>query len=733
MMDLSFKIRQAKSFRTRIQYPALKHKPGCCAHLQALLDPMEGVADAKVRPETGSIILVHPDHPVDIRTIISVIQDQRPVLQQLALDEPPKTQSPLRGEACPAQRDTSFHVSGTTLILSGLYMGWLMVKRVLAPVAPAASLLARVVTIPGLLALWLALPIQRQAIENYKTTGRIDMSFVSTGLLAVSLFTGNIMTALAVAWLYNLSGWTESRIKQHTRRLVRDMLTGQQTHAWKLVDGIEVQVRTGDLVPGDIIVLGNGNAIPVDGTVIQGAALVNESAMTGESLPLEKTDRQTVLAGTYVEDGNIHVRVDKTGEDTRMAAIVRLIESAQTDLGERGRASLKFSQVMVPVSLTLAAGVFLMTGSLFLAITTIMVTCPCALRLSTSAAVSSAIGAAAAKGILIKGGSQVEIAGTVDTLVLDKTGTLTDAVSHVTDILPLDRRYKENTILGLAAATLQTWNHPLSRAVVQAAHERNIALPPCEDRNLFVGRGVEATIKGKTGKRTIIAGSRQFMAERGMDPSDKAGCEVMPGTTGAPESAVFVATESHLIGCIHAGHVIRGDANTATMERLRTLGVSHIAMLTGDTREGAMSLVTRLDFDESKWGMSPEDKAAWVDARRKDFPGEVIAVVGDGINDTPAFSKSDLSFAVGEAGEDLTLAYADIVLQKGGIGAVADTLSLGRDTLARLKESYAMAVGLNLLTLGGMMIGIFSPLVGALVHNMVTLAAVSNAVRITID
>ncbi len=731
MMDLSFKIRQAKPFRTRIQYPALRHKPACCQHIETLLAPLDGVVGVEVRPETGSIILVHPNQPIKIRTISTLVQDQHPVLQKLRSAKPLQKARALQGAACPEQADKTFHVSGATLIISGLYMGWLMVKRVLAPVAPAASLLARVVTIPGLLALWLAIPIQRQAIENYKTTGRIDMSFVSTGLLAVSLFTGNIMTALAVAWLYNLSGWTESRIKRHTRRLVRDMLTGQQTHAWKLVDGVEVQVNTLDLVPGDIIVLGNGNAIPVDGTVIQGTALVNASAMTGESLPLEKTDGQTVLAGTFVEDGSIHVRVDKTGEDTRMAAIVRLIESAQTDLGERGRASLKFSQVMVPVSLTLAAGVFLMTGSLFMAITTIMVTCPCALRLSTSAAVSSAMGAAAAKGILIKGGSQVEIAGKVDTLVLDKTGTLTDSVSHVTDIRRLDRRYKENTILGLAAATLQPWNHPLSRAVARAAHERDIALPPCEDRNLFVGRGVEAKIKGKTGSRTIIAGSRRFMVERGVEPSNLASSEVMQGGDGIPESVVFVAAENHLIGCIHAGHVIRGDAQAATMERLRTLGVSHIAMLTGDTREGAMPLVAHLDFDESKWGMSPEDKAAWVDARRNNFPGEVIAVVGDGINDTPAFSKSDLSFAVGEAGEDLTLAYADIVLQKGGIGAVADTLYLGRDTLARLKGSYAMAIGLNLLTLGFMITGIFSPLVGALAHNMITLAAVSNAARIT--
>lgn len=715
-MDLTFKIRQARSFRTRIQYPGLRHQADCCAHIRDLLTPLKGVENVEVRPRSGSIVLVHPDHPLDINRVTGLVASGAAELENLAAGSPAVSGSPFSPPA--------YHVSGLPLLASGLYIGWLLIRRIMAPIAPAASLVYRVVSIPGLVALWLARPIQRQAVDNFKSTGRIDMSFVSTGLLYLSLFTGNVVTALAVAWLYNLSGWTESRVRQHTRRLVREMLTGRQAHAWKLVNGAEVKVDAASLLPGDTIVLAQGNSVPVDGTVVLGTALVNEAAMTGESMPRIRAVGQTVLAGTLVEDGSVRVRVDKTGEDTRLAAIVRLIESAQNDLGDMGRASVKFSRIMVPVSLGLASVVFLMTGSLFTAITTIMVTCPCALRLSTSAAVSTAMGRAAARGILIKGGSQVETAGRVDTLVLDKTGTLTDSVARVTEIHPIDRRYREKTILGLAASTLQTGNHPLSRAVVREAFERGVELPACLNRRHFVGRGVEARIQGRTGEKTIIAGSGKFMAERGLDPAGSAGPS---GSENIPESLVYVANANRLLGCIHAGHVIRKDATPDTMNRLRQMGVSHIVMLTGDTREGTRELVKRLAFDDVIWGMSPEDKAAWVTRHRTAHPDAVVAVVGDGINDTPAFSKSHLSFAVGEAGEDLTLEYADIVLQQGGIGAVADTLAQGRESLAVLRQSYAIAIGLNVLTMGLMLTGIFSPLAGALAHNLITLTAVANA------
>ncbi|MGD9824355.1 heavy metal translocating P-type ATPase [Desulfobacter sp.] len=732
---MKFKLRQAKPFRTRIQFPGLRHRPACCAYVQKRLESLEGVPLAAVRPATGSIVLVHPQGPPDLRAVIDFVFSLAPVLNEMSADEivaggKSAARTAVETLQRPNDTDGSFHVSGPTLFLSGIYIAWLMLKRIFAPVPAPVTFAARLVSLPGLLALWLALPIQRQAVENFKNTGRVDMSFISTGLLYISLFTGNILTALAVAWLYNLSGWMESRIREHTRKAVRDMLTGRRTHAWKLVDGVEVRVDADTLMPGDTIVLSHGNTVPVDGRVVKGTVLVNESAMTGEGMPVVKVQDQAVLAGTLVEDGYAWVIVEKTGDQTRMAAIIRLIESARADLGDVGRASLKISQYMVPVSLALAGAAFFMTGSLFLAIATMMVTCPCALRLSSSTAVSVAMGQAAARGILIKGGSHVEAAGRVNILVLDKTGTLTQTAARVTRVQNMDRRYKKETILKLAAAALGSLNHPLSRAVVLKASELGLDLPACEAKKMVVGQGVEARVQTRTGVKTLLAGSRNFMTAHGLDLADTAPPS-RPGTgRGArSDSIVFVALENHILGCIHAAHAVRPDASPDTMARLKGLGISRIVLLTGDTREGTRDLMGQLPFDEVHWGMSPEDKARWIELKKKETPGAVIAMVGDGINDTPAFSRSHLSFAVGEAGEDLTLECADIVLQQGGLGKVAESLTLGRHALSVIRESYALAIGLNSVTLVLMLSGLLPPFAGALIHNLITLGAVTNAAR----
>ncbi|WP_321495983.1 heavy metal translocating P-type ATPase [uncultured Desulfobacter sp.] len=724
---MKYKLRQATPFRTRIQFPALRHRPACCSHIQKQLGSLSMFHLVEVRPASGSIVLVHPQAPLDLKGVIDFILSFKPVLDGMSDAQASAVVSPLHRSKT---TDRSFHVSGHSIFLSGVYIGWIMLWRIFAPVPAVGTLATRLVSLPALLTVWLAMPIQRQAIENLKTTGRVDMSFISTGLLYVSLFTGNIMTALAVAWLYNLSGWMESRIREHTRKAVRQMLTGRQTHAWKLVDGVEVRVEAQTLMPGETIVLNHGNTVPVDGRVVKGTVLVNESAMTGESMPVVKTQDQTVLAGTLVEDGYAWVIVEKTGDQTRMAAIIRLIESAQTDIGQMGRTTLKISQYMVPISLALAGAAFFMTGSLFLAIATMMVTCPCALRLSTSTAVSVAMGQAAAQGILIKGGTHVETAGRVNTLVLDKTGTLTQSAARVFRVQNMDRRYKEETILKLAAAALGSLNHPLSRAVVLKARELGLGIPACEARKMVVGQGVEASVQTGTGIKTLLAGSKVFMEAMGLDVPETACSDLSEtGCDTRSDSMIFLSLENHIIGCIHTTHALRPDADPDTMARLKDIGISRIVLLTGDTREGTRDLIGQLCFDGVHWGMSPEGKAQWIDRTKKEKPDAVIAMVGDGINDTPAFSRAHLSFAVGEAGEDLTLECADIVLQQGGLGKVAQSLDLGRHALAVIQESYALAIGLNSATLMLMLSGLISPFAGALIHNLITLGAVTNAAR----
>lgn len=552
------------------------------------------------------------------------------------------------------------------------------------------------------------------------------MGLISTGLLYIALFTGNVLAALVVFWLFNLSSRLEDRIRIRTRQAVREMLSGNVHTAWLVRDDVEIEVEVDSLVPDDIISLRPGNTIPVDGTVIRGEALVNEATLTGEGMAVAKHTGDLVLAGTILEKGDILVRVDKAGDQTRLAAIIRLIENAETDPGDLQLTSQRFSQAMVPVSLILAASAFVFTGSLLQAMAVLIITCPCALRLSTSAAISSAMSRAAIDGILIKGGRYIEIAGKVNILALDKTGTLTETASEVETVTVLDKRFKPDTIIQLAASAQKTWPHPLSRAVTNRAKKMELPLLSCDNTNLVVGQGIRAEIKKSNNKKRILVGSSSFMEQNqiSLPRQFTQGKEKELSGTGR----LYVACNDRLIGLIETRSRVRGNVVQA-VKQLRAMGVDRIILLTGDHKSGTNGLQERFGFDAVHWGQSPEDKASWIKNWKARHPEDIVAMVGDGINDTPAFATSDLSLAIGECGADVTVEYADIVLQRGGIDQVATTLALGGKTLATIKESYAIAISINAGTLIMTTLGIISPVSGALLHNMITVAAVTNAAK----
>jgi len=725
MPAIIYSIKHRQPYRTRIRFCQLKRQKELCAIVQKSLLSVPGIKNVLVRDTSGSVIVEHPDRAVALSIIITIVTEKQ-LEHTDTIPALPSSGSKCTSSciSCSNNSTQKNHVSGRILLFSGLYIFYLLAKRLFTTVVIPTTFVARIFTLPALVALGLSRSIQRQAIENYKQTGKADMGLISTGLLYISILTGDVLAALAVFWLFNLSSWLEDRIKTRTRQAVREMLSGKVHNAWLVKDGAEIEVVVESLEPGDIISLRLGNTIPVDGTVTEGFSLVNESTLTGEGMPVIKQTGDTVLAGTVLEEGDIFVRVDKAGEETRLAAIIRLIETAETDPGELQLTSQRFSQAMVPVSLLLAASAFIFTGSLLQAMAVLIITCPCALRLSTSVAVSSAMSRAAIDGILIKGGRYIEIAGKVNVLVLDKTGTLTDMASEVATVTVLDKRYKSDTVLQLAASAQKTWPHPLSRAVTNKADKRKLPLLPCEETNLVVGQGVQATVGKAKNTKSILVGNRSFMETNQISCSHKVVARKQKEISGA--SRLYVACNDRLVGLIETQSQVRGDV-TQGIKQLRTMGVEHIVVLTGDHKSGTNGLKERFGFDEVCWSQSPEDKASWIKNWKTNHPEDIVAMVGDGINDTPAFATADLSLAIGEGGADVTVEYADIVLQRGGIDQVATTLALGRKTLTTIKESYAIAISMNGATLGMTTLGAISPVAGALLHNMITVAAVTNA------
>ena len=724
MPIIKYSVKHRQAYRTRVRFCHLKRCQDLCAVIEKRLLDVSGITSVLVRNTSGSVIIEHPDGKVALSTIFDiVISAQSDGLIQTPSQQASKSTHSASCISCSSNSSTqNNHVSGKVLLVSGLYILYLFAKRLFTTVIIPTTFIGRVFTLPALAALGLSRPIQHQAIENFKQTGKADMGLISTGLLYISILTGDVLAALAVFWLFNLSSWLEERIKTRTRQAVREMLSGKVQNVWLVKEGAEIEVEVNSLEPGDIISLRLGNTIPIDGTVVKGEALVNESTLTGEGMPVIRQKDDTVLAGTVLEEGDILVRVDKAGEETRLAAIIRLIETAESDPGELQLTSQRFSQAMVPVSLVLAASAFVFTGSLLQAMAVLIITCPCALRLSTSVAVSSAMSRAAIDGILIKGGRYIEIAGRVNVLVLDKTGTLTDMASEVATVTVLDKRFKESTILQLAASAQKTWPHPLSRAVTNKAEKLGLPLLICEETDLVVGQGVKAKIKSSN--KGVLVGSRHFMEKNQISCSHKVIARRQKEISGA--SRLYVACNNRLIGLIETRSKVRGDVAQG-IKKLRTMGIDHIVLLTGDHKTGTNGLKERFGFDEVCWSQSPEDKASWIKNWKAKHPEDIVAMVGDGINDTPAFATANLSLAIGEGGADVTVEYADIVLQRGGIDQVATTLALGRKTLGTIKESYAIAISMNAATLGMTTFGLISPVAGALLHNMITVATVTNA------
>ncbi len=704
-MPVRFTVRHHSFYRSRLHLPLLKGNAALCREVAKRADLFPAIDHLEARPRTGSLILLHRQGFADFKIVVAAIETMG---EKFAA--PPV--SPTLQKQTGRKR---YHVSGFSLLCSGLYLLYHSVKRVVTAAVPFSLF-----QLPALITLGLAWPIQRQAVDNLRKNGRPDMGMISTGLLYYSLFAGNVLAAYTIFWLFNLSSWLESRIQRRTRQTIRDMLLTREESVWLQRNGAEIEVAASSLQPGDRIVLRLGSVVPVDGIIRQGQAFIDESLLTGEAQAMARTVGDQVLSGTVVSGGEIVVTAEKTGEETRIAGIVRMVETAENDPGDMQRFSQRLSQTMVPLSIGIATAGFLITGNMMQAMALVVIGCPCVLRLSSSVAVSTQVARASQEGILIKGGRYLELAARMDTLVVDKTGTLTVTDGQQPDITVLDHRFSRQDLLQLAASMQQVWPHPAGRQLQTMAAAEGLELLPLEKAAFTVGAGVGALLDGEE----ILFGSKSFLIDAGVPfPADKQ--KIIAQYEGSG-SRLLLARNGQCLALFTAGHKLRGGERAA-LARLRTGGIRHLVLLSGDSANSVENIGRELGFDLVLGGRSPEEKAAWITAYRQKNPAAIIGMVGDGINDTPAFAAADIGIAIADGGADVTVEYGDIVVQYGGITQVARLQELAMETERKIKKGYSAAIGLNSLAIVGTASGLFSPLTGALIHNGITVAVVGYA------
>lgn len=546
--------------------------------------------------------------------------------------------------------------------------------------------------------------------------------------VGATLLLGESVTGLSVIWLIQLGRLLEEITLRRSRLAIADFMDLAPPEAWKLTPSPAPggkpalrQTAVEALEKHDVVRIFHFEKVPLDGKVVAGEALVQESFLTGEALPKEKRVGDTVYAGSLVESGEIDVEVTSLVHETLIARMVAAVQDLQERRAPIERIANRFASRFVPISLGLAAATLLLTRDWTKAVTMLVIACPCAAGLATPTAVSASIGGAAKRGILIKGGVHLEGAARVDAVVIDKTGTLTLGAPSLTAarLTPAGQRRGEDACIRLAGAVERHATHPLALAIVKEARRRGLEPAPVADYAPRPGLGVEGVAEGVH----IQVGSRAFFERLGVHVDDD-GADLPDPSMRAAQSLVHLALDGEHAATFAIADAVRPEARGA-LQAIRRLGVRRVLLATGDRQAPARFVAEALGIDEVHAEMLPQDKFDLIDRLRAE--GHRVAMVGDGINDAQALAHADVSIAMGEGRCDLAIETADVTLARNDLFLVPEALVIAKHALRTIHQNFAASIGVNLVGLGFGAIGRLSPFSAAVVHNLSTIAVVLNS------
>ncbi len=705
--------------RVRVQCRALGYLATYAAEIRQRLEDLSPIGKAKVNIVTENVLLHYDQTQVSAQDVLELTElvigsysltaykaeraeQNRPTVNERRLQEGSLSEMLVR-------------IAVTTATLAFYFL------RKPSGHGPA-TLIARFLTIPSLTASSLAVPIFRSGLHSLATNFRPNADTLSATAILASIATGRGLSALTIVWLADIAELLTAYTMDRTRRAIREMLSVGEEVVWRLREnGSEERVDLDQIHAEDRIMVHTGEKISVDGVVESGEAAVDQASITGEYMPLRKVDGDQVFAGTVVKSGRLVIRAVKVGDQTAVARIVHMVEEATHRKANIQTIADRFSAQFIPVNFLLALIVYLVTRKSSRALNMLIIDYSCGVRLSTATALSAAICSAARNGILIKGSNYLELLAEADTLIFDKTGTMTVGRPEVTSVIPMKADASARDVLEYAGAAEETSTHPMAAAVVEKVRRSGWQIPAHRDTQVHTARGVETRVDG----RTIRVGSRRFMQENAIELAPA--LEAVNRLVRSGENIVYVAEDGELLGVLGIQDALRENMKKA-INRLRYSGIDDIVLLTGDVEQHAEIIADRMTVDRYRAEAMPDDKAETV--LKLQSKGTHVVMVGDGINDAPALAYADVGIAMGGTRTDIAMEAADITVTGDDPLMIPAVIHLANRTMQTIRQNFAAAVGVNTLGIVLSSIGVLPVFWGAVLHNSCTVAVVLNSSRL---
>jgi Cd2+/Zn2+-exporting ATPase len=556
-----------------------------------------------------------------------------------------------------------------------------------------------------------------RGIRKLDLTAGVMVSVAMIAALLIGEFSAAALVAFMMMFGEMLENFTVARSDDALKELA-SLIPSQVT---LLLQGREEVVGIEQVRAGDILLVRNGERIPVDGVVTEGQAAVDEAAITGESIPVDKAVGDSVFAGTINTAGTLVVEAQKLGRDTTLGTIVKLVEEAQKSQAPVQRLANQYARILVPITFVVAIAVYLLTGELVRSVTVLVVVCPCALVLATPTALVAAIGNAARNNVIVKTGAHMEKLGKIDVVAFDKTGTLTEGRPEVVQVTPTDGAGPDE-VLRYAATAERVSEHPLGRAIVRAAEAQGLALPQAEGIHVLTGLGVQAHLD----HTEIVVGSQALLDSRGITLSADQE-RLLTDLESQGHTVIPVALDQRVVGLISLADAIRPKAS-ATLHGLKAEGVQATVMISGDNLVTVEAVARQLGVDEYHGQVLPAEKLSLIQGMKD--RGQTVAYVGDGVNDAPALAAADIGVAMGVVGTDLAIETADVALMRDDMERLPYLIALSKETLRTIRVSVLFSMSVNLLSVVLGILGIIGPAFGAVMHELSALPVLAYSARL---